>query len=80
MSINDIIRAWTDASFRKSLEAQGIKVPANPAGESALDNDGLLTDEELDAAVGGARTSKAASGKKTRPKSRRRPTLCCPRW
>ena len=45
MSINDIIRAWTDASFRKSLEAQGIKVPANPAGESALDNDGLLTDD-----------------------------------
>ncbi len=68
MSINDIIRAWTDASFRKSLEAQGIEVPANPAGTS------VLSDADLDSCVGGANKPKARN---TQGGSRRGLVRCC---
>ena len=80
MNANDIIRAWTDATFRKSLKAQGIEVPANPAGNSVLSAGSPLSDEDLDSVLGGARTARFASIKKTRPKSRRQPCCCCANW
>ena len=48
MSKNDVIRAWKDANYRKSLSpAQLAALPANPAGATEL------SDEELGAVSGG---------------------------
>ena len=51
MSKSDIIRAWKDAVYRKSLssEEQAL-MPAHPAGEI------LLTEEEMASVSGGIRT------------------------
>ena len=80
MNANDIIRAWTDATFRKSLKAQGIEVPAHPAGDSVFTNEDALSDADLDSRIGGVRTIKNGCIKKTRPKSRRQPMFCSPVW
>jgi mersacidin/lichenicidin family type 2 lantibiotic len=49
MSRSDIIRAWKDAAFRKSLsEADRARLPANPAGTVEL------TEAEADAIEGRA--------------------------
>jgi mersacidin/lichenicidin family type 2 lantibiotic len=46
----DIIRAWKDAAYRNSLNAEQLaQVPANPAGPSDL------SDDVLQAVVGGRR-------------------------
>ena len=83
MNANDIIRAWTDVTFRKSLKAQGIEVPAHPAGASVFTNEDALSDADLDSGIDGARgnSSQKASIKKTRNKSRRNVPggpMCCP--
>ena len=50
MSKVDIIRAWKDEEYRNSLSpAQRARVPEHPAGMIEL------ADDELQAAVGGAR-------------------------
>ena len=53
MNANDIIRAWTDATFRKSLKAQGIEVPAHPAGNCIFSNEDALSDADLDSGIAG---------------------------
>jgi mersacidin/lichenicidin family type 2 lantibiotic len=51
MSNHDIIKAWKDPLFRKSLtDAQYAMLPANPAGYVNL------TDDDLKLVVGGADT------------------------
>lgn len=48
MSKSNVIRAWKDPNYRKSLTAaEQTALPANPAG--AIE----LTDEELDGVSGG---------------------------
>ncbi len=48
MSKNDVIRAWKDPKYRKTLSAvDQASMPVNPVG--ALE----LTDEELDGVAGG---------------------------
>lgn len=52
MSKVDIIRAWKDAVYRKSLSSEEqAQVPAHPAGEI------LLTEEEMASVNGGAPTA-----------------------
>ena len=47
MSIEDIMRAWKDRKFRKSLREEERKLPlANPSGE-------VLSEEELAKIAGG---------------------------
>jgi len=52
MSKEQIIRAWKDEAYRRSLsEAQRAQLPENPAGLIEL------SDVELEQASGGARAS-----------------------
>ena len=40
--MNDVVRAWKDASYRASLSADEIAaLPANPAGRVEMDDAGL---------------------------------------
>jgi mersacidin/lichenicidin family type 2 lantibiotic len=56
MSKQNIIRAWKDEAYRRSLsEAERAALPANPAGR--LDLDGLTADELAARAGGGIQTS-----------------------
>lgn len=49
MNTRDIIRAWKDELFRKSLSAEAqAMLPENPAGEL------LLSEEEMALVLGGA--------------------------
>lgn len=51
MSIEDIIKAWRDAEYRRSLSAeQQARLPEHPAGSIEL------TDEELPQVAGGNTT------------------------
>lgn len=43
MSNVDIVRAWKDAGYRRSLSAEQLQqLPGNPAGPSQLSDDELL--------------------------------------
>jgi mersacidin/lichenicidin family type 2 lantibiotic len=43
LSVQDIIRAWKDKSFRDSLsEEQQAQLPANPAGLVEIDDEQLV--------------------------------------
>jgi len=43
LSVNEIIRAWKDKSFRDSLtEEQRVQLPANPAGLVEIDDEQLV--------------------------------------
>ncbi len=69
MSHVDVIRAWKDADYRRSLsDAQRAALPANPAGRIEL------TAADLEAVSGGA-------APRPRPPQSRRysctPRLCC---
>jgi mersacidin/lichenicidin family type 2 lantibiotic len=52
MTHTDIIRAWKDAEYRDGLsEAERARLPEHPAGATGL------SDDEMDAVVGGAATN-----------------------
>lgn len=74
MSIETIIRAWKDPSFRSTLSAEQLAaLPANPAG--AIE----LSDEELGGVSGGAETcTPNGSGLRTLFGSRKQ--TCCACW
>lgn len=51
MTAFDIVRAWEDAEYRKSLSAEELAMlPANPVGEIEL------TEDELSEVMGAARS------------------------
>ena len=51
MSIMDVIRAWEDPEYRKSLsDEERAKLPANPVGEIEL------TDDDLSEVTGAAQS------------------------
>jgi mersacidin/lichenicidin family type 2 lantibiotic len=55
MGILDIIRAWEDPEYRKSLSAeQRAKLPPNPVGEIEL------TEDELTEVMGAAQSGASA--------------------
>jgi mersacidin/lichenicidin family type 2 lantibiotic len=57
MGIVDIIRAWEDPEYRKSLSPeQRAKLPANPVGEIEL------TEDELTAIMGGDDSNTSPQG------------------
>jgi len=51
--VNQIIRAWKDESFRRSLsDAELAQLPAHPAGLIELTGLIEITDQELETVIG----------------------------
>jgi mersacidin/lichenicidin family type 2 lantibiotic len=70
MSIMDVIRAWEDPEYRKSLsDEERAKLPANPVGEIELTDDDLseVTGADQSGNSVGCKTTNCTRGNSNNP-------------